>query len=144
MRLMTHMAVAGYRNPFQLAKAITTLDVVSNGRTIVGLGSGYLRSEFAALGVDFDERGALFDECLEALDGIFSNDDFKFEGFDVSAITPGKFITADDSVEYHLDAIGELAAIGVTWTMFPYPRKDFGAALDYIRMYGEEVVAKSR
>jgi hypothetical protein len=32
----------------------------------------------------------------------------------------------------------------VTWTMFPYPRHDFGAALDYIRMFGEEVVAKAR
>jgi hypothetical protein len=65
-------------------------------------------------------------------------------GFDVSAITPGKFVSSDDSIDYHLETIGELAAIGVTWTMFPYPRNDFAAALDYIGMFGEEVVAKVR
>ena len=47
MRLITHMAVAPYRNPFLLAKEITPLDVVSGGRATIGLGSGYLRSEFS-------------------------------------------------------------------------------------------------
>jgi alkanesulfonate monooxygenase SsuD/methylene tetrahydromethanopterin reductase-like flavin-dependent oxidoreductase (luciferase family) len=46
MRVIPHMTVAPYRNPFMLAKAITTLDIVSGGRATIGLGSGYLRSEF--------------------------------------------------------------------------------------------------
>jgi probable F420-dependent oxidoreductase len=230
MRLVTHMAVAPYRNPFHLAKEITALDVVSGGRAIIGLGSGYLRSEFAALGVDFKERGALFDEALEVLDGIFTDDAFSYEGrhftavgqillpkpvqqprppywfggnsdrvlsrvveygagwapmtlgpelanttrtrqivdnahlrslieelgdrleangrsrhdVEISAMSIGAFVSHTDSFERHLDVIGELKEIGVTWTMFPYPRESFDAAVDYIGRFGEEVVAKVR
>jgi alkanesulfonate monooxygenase SsuD/methylene tetrahydromethanopterin reductase-like flavin-dependent oxidoreductase (luciferase family) len=52
--------VAPYRNPFLLAKAAATVDKLSGGRLILGLGAGYQKSEFYALGVDFDERNALF------------------------------------------------------------------------------------
>ena len=45
IRLMTNVAVAPYRNPFLLAKMVTTVDVLSNGRTILGAGTGYLRAE---------------------------------------------------------------------------------------------------
>lgn len=67
LRVHTNLLVLGYRNPLLAAKAIATLDVVSGGRAIVGVGVGYLRSEFAALGGDFDRRGPLADEALEAM-----------------------------------------------------------------------------
>ena len=54
LRLMTYLTVVPYRNPLLLAKSMTSLDVVSGGRATFVLGTGYLRSEFAALGVDFD------------------------------------------------------------------------------------------
>ena len=56
-----------YRNPFLLAKTVATLDSLSGGRVILGAATGYLKSEFRALGVDFDERNELFDEALEVL-----------------------------------------------------------------------------
>jgi alkanesulfonate monooxygenase SsuD/methylene tetrahydromethanopterin reductase-like flavin-dependent oxidoreductase (luciferase family) len=59
---------------------MTTLDVLSAGRTIFALGTGYLRSEFAALGVDFAERNELFDEAVEVLRGVWSTEEFHFEG----------------------------------------------------------------
>lgn len=80
IRLMTFLAVVPYRNPFLLAKSMTTLDVLSGGRATFTLGTGYLRSEFAALGVDFAERNELFDEAVEVLRGVWSSDDFHYEG----------------------------------------------------------------
>src|SRR5690349_12735307 len=56
LRLLTYLAVAPYRNPSLLAKAAATLDKLSGGRLILGLGTGYQKSEFHALGVDIDER----------------------------------------------------------------------------------------
>jgi probable F420-dependent oxidoreductase len=67
LRLHTNLLVLGYRNPLLAAKAIATLDVVSGGRSIVGVGVGYLAAEFAALGADFAGRGPLADEALAAM-----------------------------------------------------------------------------
>ena len=80
IRLMPHILVLPYRNPFLLAKAVATVDVLSEGRFILGAAAGYLRSEYAALGVDFDERNELFDETLEVLRGIWSTDGFRYQG----------------------------------------------------------------
>lgn len=63
----TNLLVLGYRNPLLAAKSVATLDVLSGGRTVVGVGVGYLRAEFAALGADFEARGQLADEALEAM-----------------------------------------------------------------------------
>lgn len=65
LRLLTYLTVLAYRNPFVFTKAATTLDVVSDGRAIIGVGVGYLRGEFDAVGADFEERNALFEESLE-------------------------------------------------------------------------------
>jgi probable F420-dependent oxidoreductase len=80
IRLMPNIIVLPYRNPFVLAKAIATVDVLSGGRFLLGAAAGYLRSEYSALGVDFGERNELFDEAIEALQGIWSTDDFRYEG----------------------------------------------------------------
>lgn len=68
-RLMIHtnIVVLPYRNAFVTAKAAATLQVLSGNRLILGLGGGYQKPEFEALGVDFHKRGALFDEALEVL-----------------------------------------------------------------------------
>jgi probable F420-dependent oxidoreductase len=80
MLLMTLLLVLPYRNPLLAAKAAATVDVLSGGRLVLGVGSGYLRSEFAALGVDFAERGALFTEAVEVMRGIWAGDNYGFEG----------------------------------------------------------------
>ncbi len=67
LRLHTNIVVLPYRNPFVTAKAAATLQVLSGGRMILGVGGGYQKAEFEALGVDFHKRGALFDEALEVL-----------------------------------------------------------------------------
>lgn len=85
IKLLTYLAVAPYRNPFLLAKSAATLDRCSNGRFIVGLGTGYHKTEFFALGVDFEERNALFDETLDVLPKAWSGEPFDAEGLHFTA-----------------------------------------------------------
>ncbi|GAA2402204.1 LLM class F420-dependent oxidoreductase [Actinomadura vinacea] len=85
LRLLTYLAVSPYRNPFLLAKTAATLDKLSGGRLILGLGTGYQKSEFYALGVDMDERNALFDEALEVLPLHWSGEPFSYQGRHFSA-----------------------------------------------------------
>ncbi|MHB9756786.1 LLM class F420-dependent oxidoreductase [Streptomyces sp. BYX5S] len=80
LRLLTYLAVAPYRNPLLLAKQAATLDRLSGGRLILGLGAGYLKGEFHALGVDFEERNALFDEVLDVLPLHWSGEPFSYAG----------------------------------------------------------------
>ncbi|GAB2983310.1 LLM class F420-dependent oxidoreductase [Amycolatopsis acidiphila] len=80
IRLMTNLLVLPYRNPLLTAKTLSTVDVLSGGRLTVVAGSGYLRSEFAALGVDFAERNELFDEAVEVLAKAWTGEPVRFEG----------------------------------------------------------------
>jgi probable F420-dependent oxidoreductase len=228
--LMTNLTVVPYRNPLLMAKSMTSVDVLSGGRTIFTLGTGYLRSEFAALGVAFEERNALFDEAVEVLRGVWSTDNFSYEGRHFHAIgqiiKPGpvqrpyptlwlggnaKVVldrvarwgngwapllgggetlakttrtavigseeqlggrirdladrleangrSLDDidilalsmtsrytpgSPDAYLEALGHLAEIGVTWTAGYSGRASFPSALDGMRQFGEEVIARVR
>jgi len=72
LQLMTNIVVLPYRNPFITAKAATTLQVLSGGRFIMGIGAGYQKAEFEALGVDFHRRGRLTDEALETIREIWN------------------------------------------------------------------------
>lgn len=65
--------IAAYRHPLQTAKSFATLDHLSGGRAVLGVGSGHVEAEFEALGVDFDARGRLLDETLEAVRGAFAD-----------------------------------------------------------------------
>jgi probable F420-dependent oxidoreductase len=78
--LLTYLVVLPYRNPFVLAKAAATLDRLSGGRLVLGVGTGYLKSEFYAVGVDMEERNALFDEAMEAMPLAWSGKPFNFTG----------------------------------------------------------------
>jgi probable F420-dependent oxidoreductase len=80
LRLLTYLAVVPYRNPNLLAKAAASVDKLSGGRFILGVGTGYHKAEFFALGVDFEERNALFDEALEVLPLHWSGEPFSYRG----------------------------------------------------------------
>jgi probable F420-dependent oxidoreductase len=72
VRLVSHVAVPAYRHPLVVAKAWATLDVVSGGRAVLGVGAGHVEGELVALGVDFAARGALLDEAIDALRACFA------------------------------------------------------------------------
>ena len=80
LKLLTYVTVLPYRNPALLAKSAATVDKLSNGRFILGVGTGYLKAEYYALGVDFDERNVLFDEALDVLPLYWSGAPFDYEG----------------------------------------------------------------
>src|SRR5581483_7026599 len=80
VRLIPHVVVLPYRNPFIVAKAAATIDALSGGRFVLTVAPGYLRSEYRALGVDFEQRNELFDQALEVLRGVWREDEFSYEG----------------------------------------------------------------
>ncbi|MCB2080832.1 MAG: TIGR03619 family F420-dependent LLM class oxidoreductase [Novosphingobium sp.] len=67
LHLFTNVLVLPYRNPFMTAKSAATLQVLSDNRLLLGVGIGYMKEEFDALGVEFRERGALTDEAIEVM-----------------------------------------------------------------------------
>ncbi len=80
IRLLTHVLVLPYRNPFLAAKAAASLDVLSGGRLTLGVAAGYLESEFAALGADFAARNELADEALAAMRAAWSGESVSLAG----------------------------------------------------------------
>ena len=84
IRLMPHVLVLPYRHPLVVAKQYGTLDFLSGGRLILGVGSGHLKAEFATLGADYDARGAVSDEYLRALGAAWEHDVVHFDGEYVS------------------------------------------------------------
>ncbi|KUN97582.1 TIGR03619 family F420-dependent LLM class oxidoreductase [Streptomyces caeruleatus] len=76
VRLLSHVAVVGLRHPLLTAKQYATLDHLSGGRLILGVGAGHVPEEFEALGVDFDRRGPVLDESIDALRAALGPDEF--------------------------------------------------------------------
>lgn len=79
-RLGVSVLVVPYRNPVLSAKVLTTLDVLSKGRLVVGVGSGWLEGEFEALGARYADRGAVTDEYIEIYRKLCTEPFPRFEG----------------------------------------------------------------
>jgi probable F420-dependent oxidoreductase len=75
-RLLSHVAVVALRHPLLSAKQYATLDHLSGGRLILGVGAGHVREEFEALGADFERRGAVLDESIDALRAALGTEEF--------------------------------------------------------------------
>ncbi len=226
LKFHTNILVMAYRNPFITAKAAATLQVLSEGRLILGAGAGYQKVEFEALGVDFHKRGALFDEALEVIRLAWAGGAVAFEGRNFKAAeneprpipnptppiwigggsdkaversarwgdgwspffaaptmtaanqesgihsveqlgnkiqeakelraklgktTPFDFVIGpqakpkfgtSDGAQQYVDALGELAGVGVTWAMIEPPHPSRAAYIENVQWFGEEVIAK--
>ncbi|MDP2601248.1 MAG: LLM class F420-dependent oxidoreductase [Deltaproteobacteria bacterium] len=81
IRFATSVMIAPYRNPIITAKMLASLDVLSNGRVIVGLGVGWMKEEFDNLGTPaFAERGRVTDEYIRAFRELWTSDNPTFSG----------------------------------------------------------------
>jgi probable F420-dependent oxidoreductase len=80
LRLATGIIILPQRNPVVLAKELASVDVLSQGRLIFGLGAGYLKPEFDALGARFDDRGARTDEYIDAIRALWTEPQPSFAG----------------------------------------------------------------
>lgn len=80
LRCLTGILILPQRNPVILAKELATLDYMSGGRIDLGIGVGWLKEEFDAIGVAFERRGARTDEYIEAMRALWAKDDASFKG----------------------------------------------------------------
>lgn len=80
LKLGTGIVILPQRNPLVLAKEMASLDVLSGGRLILGVASGYLHQEFAALGIPFNGRGPRTDEYIDAMRAIWTMEKPQFRG----------------------------------------------------------------
>ena len=76
----THVYNIGLRHPFTTARAAATLDILSNGRLLLGIGASWMREEWDAVGLDFDTRGARVDEAIEVCRRLWTEEVVEFHG----------------------------------------------------------------
>jgi len=160
LRLHTNLYVLAYRNPFVAAKGVASLDVLSGGRVILGVGAGYLEPEFRALGVDFDERNDLTDEAIAAIRAAWKGESVVLDGRHFSAAgntmlpppaqRPGPPIWIGGNSRR---AIRRAVELGDGWSPMPNPAKavkrrrspaletidDLSAGVAYAREHAEAV-----
>jgi probable F420-dependent oxidoreductase len=79
LRLHTNIIVLAYRNPFLTAKSVASLDVLSGGRVIFGVGAGYMEGEFKALGAEFGRRGEAMDEAIDLMKQVWRGQSVTFD-----------------------------------------------------------------
>jgi probable F420-dependent oxidoreductase len=80
LTLGTGVLIPAYRNPIVLAKTLATIERFAPGRIRLGIGTGWMREEFDALGIPFERRGARLDEYIRALRAMWSGEPVAFDG----------------------------------------------------------------
>lgn len=80
LKLGSGIILLAQRNPVVLAKELSSIDVLSNGRLIFGVGVGYVKHEFDVIGVPYEERGARVDEYIKAIRALWTEDQPEFSG----------------------------------------------------------------
>jgi probable F420-dependent oxidoreductase len=144
-RLLSEVFVAAYRHPLVSAKAFLTLDHLSGGRAIVGIGAGHVESEFEALGIDFASRGARTDEAIDAIRAAFADEYSSFHGrfydYDEVGLSPrpvgGEIpIWIGGSSR---PALRRVAERGDGWIPQATPRELMADCVDYIRRHRDRV-----
>lgn len=92
IKIGTSCVILPYRNPMLVAKMAATLDNLSDGRLILGVSHGWIKEEFHALGVPFEKRGKISDECIQAIYALWHDDEASFHGeyfnFDGMVLSP--------------------------------------------------------
>jgi probable F420-dependent oxidoreductase len=80
IKFITGVLILPQRNPLVLAKQVATMDYMSGGRIMLGVGVGWLKEEFDALQIPFETRGKYTDEAMQAMRAVWAGDDVSFAG----------------------------------------------------------------
>ncbi len=134
-RLMTNVLVGPYRHPLETAKAVVTLDRLSGGRVVLGLGAGHVPGEFEALGIDFAARGRLLDESIDAL-RVALADEWPGLGVAPHAVQEPIPIWIGGSSKA---ALRRVAARGDGWIPQGTPREQMPEQIEYLLRHRDEV-----
>ncbi len=143
--LGTSVAIIPYRNPLHVAKSVATVDLVSHGRYLFGVGVGWLKEEFDALGESFAERAPRTREYLQVMKAIWSGEVAKFEGkyfsfpdlhtnpLPVQKPHPPIIFGGESTA-----ALRRIADLGDGWQPGPIPLDDFRERREKLRILLEE------
>jgi probable F420-dependent oxidoreductase len=132
-RLMTNVYVAAYRNALLTAKTFATLDALSGGRVILGIGVGHLQPEFDALGVPFGERGARTNDAIDGIVAAWAEEPAQLPA-PVQYPRPPIWIGGSGA-----PALRRVAERGDGWIPQGTPRKEMPAAIEAIGRRRDEV-----
>ncbi|HEX6310186.1 MAG TPA: TIGR03619 family F420-dependent LLM class oxidoreductase [Acidimicrobiia bacterium] len=137
VRLLTNVYVAPYRHPLDTAKAFATLDALSGGRVILGVGAGHVAGEFAALGVEFADRGRILDAAIDGIVAAWSDEYVGEVGLRPRpAQQPRPPIWVGGSSK---PALRRVAERGDGWIPQGTPRKQMPDSIAYLRAHRDRV-----
>lgn len=145
VRLLSLVYIAAYRHPLASAKSFMTLDRLSGGRVLLGVGAGHLEAEFDALGIDFSTRGHRLNEIIDALRDAFASPYTQFKGtfFDYQdmGLAPRP---VQDAIPIWIGgsskpALRRVAERGDGWIPQGTPRAQIRDCVDYIRTHLDKV-----
>ena len=125
LRVHTNLFVPAYRNPLVSAKAVATLDVLSGGRVILGVGAGYLEGEFAAVGADFARRNDVLDDAIRTMRAAWTGEPVRSPAGDIVSLPrpvqqPGPPVWIGGN---STRAIRRAVELGDGWVPMPSPAK---------------------
>ncbi len=147
IRLGTSVLIAAYRHPLVVAKQLACLDALSGGRIVIGLGTGWLKEEFEALGAPpFAERGAVTDEVIEILRRVWRDQPASFQGryftFPPVGVMPKPVQPGGIPILIGGEsrpAIRRAVRLGDGWHPFKLPPDDLATRLAYLRAQAEQM-----
>ena len=145
IKLGTGVLVLPLRNPLVLAKQLSSIDQLSNGRLVLGMASGWYKREFDAVGVPFERRGAVMDQSIEILTRLWTEDMVRAEYgpynlrnsvmFPKPAQRPRPRILIGGYVDRVLRRAGEK---GDGWLTYFYTPESFARSWEKVRRFAEE------
>ncbi|MBI2866814.1 MAG: LLM class F420-dependent oxidoreductase [Chloroflexi bacterium] len=151
IRLVTRVLVLPYRHPLSVAKSVATLDFLSNGRAVLGVGSGYLQGESIALGLPFAERGPMTDEYLQAIKMAWTQEVATYIGkycsFEDVVLAPRPVQIPHPPIwigGYGKAALRRAARLGDGWAPVRVEPEQIRADLDYLNTLPEFAAKASR
>lgn len=145
IRIGTGILVLPSRNPVVLAKQLSSLDQISNGRLTLGMASGWYKREFDAMGVPFNKRGNIMDQNLEILTRLFTEDSVtgSYPPYELrEAVMSPKPVQKPRPpilIGGYVDRVLKRAAIaGDGWLTYYYTAEGFMKSWDKVRRFAEE------
>jgi alkanesulfonate monooxygenase len=145
IKLGTGILVLPLRNPVVLAKQLSSMDLLSRGRLIMGMASGWYKREFDAVGVPFEKRGKIMDENLEILTRFWTEDmvkgDFTYHKIPAGVMfpKPAQKPRPPILIGGYVDRVLQRAAVsGDGWLTYFYRPESFATAWAKIRAYAVE------